>query len=59
MSRVLAWRPGSQRSLVMIGDANPHGVNYPQNVDKIDWKEEVKHLYDEMVGILNKNTIIF
>ena len=28
----------------MIGDANPHDVNYPDNTLKLDWKEEVEKL---------------
>ena len=27
----LSWTPGSVRSLVMIGDCNPHGPGYPLN----------------------------
>ncbi|XP_052064302.1 uncharacterized protein LOC127704331 [Mytilus californianus] len=37
-----SWTPGSQRILVMIGDANPHEPSYEQNVDNIDWREELK-----------------
>lgn len=25
----LSWTPGTQRFLVMVGDAKPHDVNYP------------------------------
>ena len=46
----LNWTPGSQRALVLIGDAEPHGVDYPQNKLKIDWKKEVSALRDIMVG---------
>ncbi|CAH1269975.1 Hypp4268 [Branchiostoma lanceolatum] len=36
----LSWTPGTQRSLVMIGDCEPHAPNYPLNKEKIDWKKE-------------------
>ena len=45
----LSWTTGTQRSLVMIGDAIPHEANDSQNKQKIDWKEEVERLYNEMV----------
>ena len=45
----LSWRDGSQRALVMIGDAEPHGVNYPQNTLKLDWREECKLLNSQLV----------
>ncbi|XP_048778031.2 uncharacterized protein LOC125681830 [Ostrea edulis] len=40
----LTWTPGTQRALVMIGDAHPHDVNYPDNKLKLDWKQEVEKL---------------
>ncbi|XP_061170107.1 uncharacterized protein LOC133179344 [Saccostrea echinata] len=42
--QTLSWTPGTQRALVMIGDAHPHDVNYPDNKLKLDWKEEVEKL---------------
>lgn len=44
----ISWTPGSQRSLVMLGDASPHPPSYPLNKLKIDWREEAKKLYNEM-----------
>ena len=44
----LSWTPGSQRSLVMLGDASPHPPSYHLNKLKIDWREEAKKLYNEM-----------
>ena len=44
----LSWTPGTQRSLVMIGDAIPHGTSYPMNTLKLDWKKEAKQLYDDL-----------
>ena len=48
MQEELSWTPGTQRSLVMIGDAIPHPKS--QNKDKIDWKEEVTKLSGDMVS---------
>ncbi|KAK7116461.1 uncharacterized protein [Littorina saxatilis] len=42
--RDLTWSAGSQRVLVVIGDAFPHPPNDKQNKDKIDWKEETRLL---------------
>jgi len=36
----LKWTEDSTRSLIMIGDCNPHGPNYPLNRQKINWKTE-------------------
>jgi len=47
----LGWTKGSTRSLVMIGDCNPHGPNYPLNVQKIDWRTECGLLKEEGVRI--------
>jgi hypothetical protein len=49
----LSWTPGSQRSLVVIGDSDPHepGYKYEQFVNDIDWKAETSQL-KEMVCIL-------
>ncbi|CAH1795314.1 unnamed protein product, partial [Owenia fusiformis] len=42
------WTPGSQKSLVMIGDAIPHEPNYPANKGNINWRTETKKLYEEL-----------
>ena len=47
--RDLKWSPGSQRVLVVIGDAYPHPADDRQNKDKIDWKEETS-LLQKMVS---------
>lgn len=46
----LSWTPGSQRSLVLIGDSDPHepGYKYDQFVNDIDWRVETA-LLKEMV----------
>lgn len=47
----LAWSTGSTRSLVMIGDCNPHGPNYPLNKQKINWRTECGQLKEEDIRI--------
>ena len=60
--RGLSWSPGTQRSLVMIGDAIPHGQDFYLNPStnrclppelqgaNIDWKEETERLFNDMVS---------
>ncbi len=48
-ARALSWAPGTQRSLVMIGDAVPHDAEYPLNVLNLDWKEEADYLHRDLV----------
>ncbi|KAL3852846.1 hypothetical protein ACJMK2_016459 [Sinanodonta woodiana] len=47
----LSWTPGSQRVLVLIGDANPHEPNYPQNSMNLDWRVEADKLMEGLVHI--------
>ena len=44
----LSWTPGTQRSLVMIGDAIPHPATFHMNKLKLDWKIEAKKLHDDL-----------
>ncbi len=50
-ARSFAWEADKSRVLIMIGDCEPHGVNYKQNVDKLDWKNESKMLAEMGVKI--------
>ena len=54
MVRQVKWTPGSQRALVMIGDACPHTTDSLTDMGKepIDWKVEAAALKYEMVGCL-------
>ena len=45
-----SWQPGTQRSLVMIGDATPHEADYFLNTMKLDWKQEADILLREFVS---------
>jgi len=38
------WRHDSKKSLVMIGDSNPHELESSENKFKIDWRKEVEKL---------------
>ncbi|XP_033756533.1 uncharacterized protein LOC117339193 isoform X3 [Pecten maximus] len=50
---VLSWTPGSQRSLVVIGDSSPHevGYRYGDFVNDINWRVEAHELYKMGVKI--------
>ncbi len=48
---LLSWTPGTQRSVVMIGDAIPHPVGSSRNEGNINWKDEADKLRDEIVSI--------
>lgn len=50
-ARRLTWRAGVPRVLAMIGDANPHGPNYPQNDLHLDWKNELDLLTESQVKV--------
>ncbi len=39
-ARSLAWRAG-KKVLIVIGDAEPHGPDYPDNKLKLDWRNEL------------------
>lgn len=47
----LSWRKDSRKILILTGDATPHEVNYSLNVERIDWRQEVKKLVKNDVKI--------
>ncbi|KAJ8301416.1 hypothetical protein KUTeg_020403 [Tegillarca granosa] len=49
----VAWTPGSQRCLVMIGDSDPHepGYTFEGKVNEIDWRQETEKLKEMGVRI--------
>lgn len=55
----ISWRKGAQRVLVMIGDASPHGIHYPQNTEHLDWEEEAKQLGKEDVKIFSVHALSY
>ena len=46
-----SWRSNTKKILMVIGDSNPHGTNYPMNKDRIDWEHETKLLSEAKVQI--------
>lgn len=44
-------RKDADKLLIMIGDATPHGVSYPENVERLDWKERASALASQDVKI--------
>lgn len=54
----LSWTPGTNRVLVMIGDATPHSPDdYGREFkgEKIDWKEETEKLLNTVRMFLPKS----
>ena len=45
-----SWSTGTQKALVMIGDAVPHSKDDPANLSGLDWREEADKLYQELVS---------
>lgn len=45
-ARTLSWRAGKSKVMVIIGDDVPHEPSYPQNVKRIDWRNELKLLIE-------------
>lgn len=56
---VINWRDEAQHVLVLIGDASPHGVRYPQNTDHLDWEEEAKKLGKDDVKIFSVHALSY
>ena len=44
----MKWTPGTQRALVMIGDATPHEPEYNLNKLNLNWRDEANKLHDEL-----------
>lgn len=51
VAKHISWRDGSIKILLMIGDASPHGVNYPMNEGRLDWRKEARNLGEMGVKI--------
>lgn len=47
----LSWPP-TGGSLVLIGDATPHGPNYPLNTDHLDWRQELQGLLERGIKVI-------
>lgn len=45
LAKTLGWSDSKGgKVVVMIGDAEPHEVDYPMNVDRLDWRKELSDL---------------
>lgn len=49
--RSASWSAGTSKSLVMIGDANPHAPSYHLNTRRLSWENEAKLLGEAGVKI--------
>lgn len=47
----LNWQSGKSKVLVLIGDDVPHGQNYPGNINKIDWRNELGLLLEANINV--------
>ncbi len=47
----MGWSPDANKMLVMIGDTEPHEVDYPGNTQKFDWRFGLKFLKDMGVRV--------
>jgi hypothetical protein len=52
VAKKLGWsKDADGKVLVMIGDAEPHDVNYPENKDKLDWRKELNDLKEMGINV--------
>jgi hypothetical protein len=47
----LDWKSGRSKVVVMIGDDVPHGPSYPENTEKIDWRNELGLLKEAGISV--------
>lgn len=47
----LDWKDDRDKVMIIIGDASPHGINYPYNTAKLDWVDETRKLANMGVKI--------
>ena len=57
--KVLNWRKNAKKAMIVIGDANPHGVDYPDNKDHLDWKTETTKLADLGISIFAVHALAY
>lgn len=50
-ARTASWKSGTSKSLIIIGDDNPHSPNYSLNHRKLDWRNEAKLLAESGIKI--------
>jgi hypothetical protein len=49
--RSLKWKAGNKKALVLIGDDVPHEPTYHQNVQRINWRNELKLLLEAGIHV--------
>ncbi len=47
----MSWTSGKSKVLAIIGDDVPHGPAYPENVKKIDWRNELGLLLEAGINV--------
>ena len=50
-ARAAKWSTGKSKVLVLIGDDVPHGPTYPQNVKRLDWRNELGLLLEAGINV--------
>lgn len=50
-ARDLSWTRGSTKVVALIGDDVPHGPDYPMNVKKLDWRNELGLLLEAGISV--------
>lgn len=50
-ARQLSWTRGATKVVALIGDDVPHGPDYPQNVKKLDWRNELGLLLEAGISV--------
>lgn len=50
-AKELGWSKANGKVLVVIGDAHPHEVGYPQNTGKLDWRAELADLKEMGINV--------
>ena len=50
-ARGFDWKSGTKKVVVLIGDDVPHGPTYPQNIKRIDWRNELGLLLEAGVSV--------
>ena len=56
---VVNWRDDADKVMLLIGDASPHGVTYPDNKDNLDWKVEADELRKIGVKVFSVHALAY
>lgn len=50
-ARSMGWTAGARKTVVLIGDEVPHGVDYRANTQRLDWRNEVRMLLEAGIQV--------